>query len=215
MITVEQLGVQQGAFALRDVTFTVPKGRYAVLMGRTGSGKTTILEAIAGLRPVCAGRITLAGVDVTRAKPAERNLGYVPQDTALFSSMTVRENIGFALRVRRWPKERISARVDELADLLGLAAVIDRMPQRLSGGEAQRVALGRAIAFHPRVLLLDEPLSALDDDTRTGMCSLLQSIRERTGVTVLHVTHNSSDAERLADAVFTLRDGRIEANVRP
>ena len=210
MIAVEQLTLRQGAFALQDVSFAVPEGRYAVLMGRTGSGKTTILEAIAGLRPVRSGRVLLGGVDVTHARPAARNLGYVPQDAALFGSMTVSENLAFALRVRRWPQERIVARVNELAALLGLAAVLDRMPPGLSGGEAQRVALGRALAFHPRVLLLDEPLSALDDETRGDMYRLLGSIRERTGVAVLHVTHNSADAERLADVILTLRGGRVE-----
>lgn len=214
MIAVEQLGLQQGAFRLRDVTFTIPTGSYTVLMGRTGSGKTTILEAIAGLRPILAGRVTIAGIDVTRARPAARNLGYVPQDTALFTSMSVRDNLGFALRIRHWSTALIEARVNELADMLGLAGVLDRMPQGLSGGEAQRVALGRAIAFHPGVLLLDEPLSALDDDTRAGMYSLLRSVRKHTGVTVLHVTHNAADAERLADAVLTLHDGRIEETAR-
>ena len=209
MITVEQLTIQQGAFALQDVSFTVAAGRYAVLMGRTGTGKTTLLEAIAGLRRLHAGRVKLSGVDVTNAKPAERNIGYVPQDAALFTSMTVRDNLGFALNVRRWPAERIAARVNELAELLGLTGLLGRMAHGLSGGESQRVALGRALAFHPPVLLLDEPLSALDDETRGEMCRLLQSVREHTGVTVLHVTHNAADADRLADVVLRLENGQV------
>ena len=210
MITVEQLGLQQGAFALRNVTFAVPSGRYAVLMGRTGTGKTTLLEAIAGLRRVQSGRVTLSDRDVTRAKPAARNLGYVPQDAALFTSMTVRDNLGFALHVRRWPQEQVEARVNELAELLGLTGLLGRMAQGLSGGEAQRVALGRALAFRPPVLLLDEPLSALDDVTRGEICRLLQSVREHTGVTVLHVTHNAADADRLADMVLRLENGQVQ-----
>lgn len=209
MIAVEHIAIRQGAFALRDVTFTVPAGRYAVLMGRTGTGKTTLLEAIAGLRPVQEGRVTLSGVDVTRAKAAVRNIGYVPQDVALFTSMTVRDNIGFALHVRRWPRDRMTERVNELAELLGLTGLLDRTTQGLSGGEAQRVALGRALAFRPPVLLLDEPLSALDDATRGEMAALLGSVRRHTSVTVLHVTHNAADADRLADMVFRLESGRV------
>jgi ABC-type sugar transport system ATPase subunit len=208
MITVEQLSLRQGAFALRDVSFTVPAGGYAVLMGRTGSGKTTILEAIAGLRRITGGRVALSGRDVTGEKPAGRNLGYVPQDAALFSSMTVRENLAFALQLRRWP---VTERVDELANLLGLVSLLDRYPAGLSGGEAQRVALGRALAFRPPVLLLDEPLSALDDETRQEMYRLLQSVRQHAGVTVLHVTHNHADAERLADLRLRLEDSKVVA----
>ncbi len=209
MIAVEQLGVRQGAFALDGVSFTVPTGRYAVLMGKTGSGKTTIIETICGLRRMNAGRITLSGRDVTREKPGARNLGYVPQDGALFTSMSVRDNLGFALMLRRWPREAIEARVAELAEMLGIAPLLDRGTAGLSGGEAQRVALGRALAAHPPVLLLDEPLSALDEETREGMYKLLDSVRERTGVTVLHVTHNAADAHRLADLVLHLSGGAV------
>lgn len=211
MITVEQLSLRQGAFRLDDVSFVVPAGRYAVLMGRTGTGKTTVLEAIAGLRRIRSGRVLLADRDVTQEKPGARNIGYVPQDGALFTSMTVRDNLGFALAIRRWPREKIDARVRELADLLGISHLLDRHTAGLSGGEAQRVALGRALAAHPPVLLLDEPLSALDEDTRNEMYALLQSVRARTGVTALHVTHSATDADRLADVVFRLRDGKISA----
>lgn len=210
MIAVEQLSLQQGAFALNHVTFTVPAGRYAVLMGQTGSGKTTLLEAIAGLRPLRNGRVMVSDVDVTRVKPAGRNLGYVSQDAALFTSMKVRDNLGFALQVRHWPSEQIADRVQELAERLGLTGLLNRMAQGLSGGEAQRVALGRALAFHPRVLLLDEPLSALDDATRGEICRLLGSVHEQTGITVLHVTHNATDADRLADMVLRLENGQVK-----
>ena len=123
--------------------------------------------------------------------------------------MTVRENLQFALSVRHWTREQVAARVAELAGLLGIGAILDRPARGLSGGEVQRVALGRALAFNPPILLLDEPLSALDNETRAAMAELLESVRERTGVTTLHVTHNREDAERLADAVFILRDGAI------
>lgn len=206
MIAVTQLSLDQGAFALRDVTFSVPAGCYAVLTGRTGSGKTTVLEALAGLRPIRAGRVILSGRDVTGATPARRGIGYVPQDGALFTSMTVRDNLGFALTLRGMPARE---RVGELASILGLDALLDRLPAGLSGGEIQRVALGRALAFRPPVLLLDEPLSALDDETRREMYRLLTSVRARAGVTVLHVTHNREDAEHLADLRLRLEDGKV------
>lgn len=209
MITVEQLAIQQGSFTLRDVTFTVPEGRYAVLMGRTGTGKTTILEAIAGLRPLRAGRVILAGVDVTRARPSERNVGYVPQDGALFSSMTVREHLAFALAIRRASKARIAVRVQELAELLGIEPLLNRLPYGLSGGERQRVALGRVLSFRPGILLLDEPLSAVDEDTRDDMVALLRRVQADSGVTVLHITHNPGDAERLADLILRLENGKV------
>ncbi|MEI6167977.1 MAG: ATP-binding cassette domain-containing protein [bacterium] len=211
MISVEQLAVQQGSFTLQDVTFSVPTGRYAVLMGRTGTGKTTILEAIAGLRPLRAGRVRLCGVDVTRARPAERNIGYVPQDGALFSCMTVREHLAFALAIRREPKARIAARVQELAELLNIEPLLHRLPLGLSGGERQRVALGRALSFRPGILLLDEPLCAVDEDTRDDMVALLRRVQTDSGATVLHITHNPVDAVRLADLVLRLENGTVKA----
>jgi ABC-type sugar transport system ATPase subunit len=179
-------------------------------MGKTGSGKTTILEAIAGLRPIQSGSIRLLDRDVTGLKPGERSVGYVPQDLALFQTMTVAEHLAFALVVRHWDRKAIDRRVDELSGLLELGPLLHRKPRGLSGGEAQRVALGRALAYHPRILLLDEPLSALDDDTRTEMYSLLRSVQQRTGVTTLHVTHSRTEAKTLADRLFRLHHGRLE-----
>ncbi len=185
-----------------------------MLMGRTGSGKTTILEAIAGLKKVTAGRIVLGDHDVTGLKPAERNLGYVPQDGALFSTMTVREHLSFALDIRRWARKRIDQRVAELAELLEIGPLLDRLPRGLSGGEKQRVAIGRALSFRPRTLLLDEPLSALDDDTRNQLYSLLKHVQEHTGVTTLHVTHHLQDVEHLADKLFRIDGGEVTEQTR-
>jgi ABC-type sugar transport system ATPase subunit len=209
MIAVENLTVRAGAFALEGISFALAAGEYGVLMGKTGSGKTTLLEAICGLKPVAAGAVKLVGRDVTHLTPAERGVGYVPQDRALFPSMTVWDHLAFALAVRKWPPGRIAERVGELAELLGLGRLLDRRPQGLSGGEQQRVALGRALSFAPPVLLLDEPLSALDDDTREELCGLLRSVRDRTGVTTLHITHHQGEATRLADRLFLLQNGRV------
>ena len=209
MISVEKLTVRLGAFALKDVSFTVPTGRYAVLMGKTGSGKSTLLETVCGLKPVAAGHVYLMGGDVTRLRPADRGVGYVPQDLALFPTMTVREHLAFALAIRGWEQPVIDERVRELSDLLGIGYLLERWPQGLSGGESQRVALGRALSFRPRVLLLDEPLSALDEETREDMYALLRAVHRETGVTVLHVTHSPSEANKLADLVLLLEGGAV------
>jgi ABC-type sugar transport system ATPase subunit len=210
MIAVEHLTVRAGAFALVDVGFTIPPGQYAVLMGRTGAGKTTLLEAICGLKRPAAGLIRLHGRDVTGLKPAERGIGYVPQDRALFQTMTVRAHLGFALAVRRAPEDAITRRVAELARLLGIEHLLDRRPHGLSGGEAQRVAVGRALAAQPDILCLDEPLNGLDEQTQTEMCQLLRTLQQTTGVTTLHVTHNLVEAERLADRILLLKNGSVE-----
>lgn len=209
MIDAEHLAVQAGPFRLDDVSFAVPAGAYAVLMGRTGSGKTTLLEAVCGLRPVTSGRLLLNGHDVTTWPPARRGIGFVPQEAALFRHLTVRQHLEFAPVIRRWERPRIDARVAELAAWLRLEPLLDRRPHGLSGGEAQRVALGRALAAHPDVLCLDEPLSALDDDTRDDICTVLEDLRRRSPVTVLHITHNRREAARLADVVLLLENGRI------
>jgi len=146
---------------------------------------------------------------VRNLAPAERGIGYVPQDRALFQTMTVRQNLSFAPSIRRWSPAETEARVAELAALLRIGPLLDRLPGDLSGGEAQRVALGRALAAKPKLLLLDEPLNALDDETWEGMVGLLGQIRKATGVTTLHVTHRREEARRLADKVFVLADGAV------
>lgn len=214
MISLSHISIRQGAFRLEGVSLEIPSGQYGVLMGKTGSGKTTLLEAICGLRPVAAGSIRLLERDVTALRPAARGVGYVPQDGSLFSQLTVREHLAFALVVRRWARAAVAHRVAELAGLLGIEYLLDRRPKGLSGGEIQRVALGRALAMRPGVLLLDEPLSALDEDTRGEMHELLLSVRRQTDVTVLHVTHNRSDAELLADRLFELHNGGVREVAR-
>lgn len=209
MIEIEDLTVAAGAFRLERVSLTIPAGEYGILMGKTGSGKTTLMEAVCGLKPVLGGAIRLNERDVTRLKPAERDIGFVPQDCALFTTMTVYEHLAFALRVRRWKEEAIADRVHELADLLAITPLLSRHPFGLSGGERQRVALGRALSFHPRVLCLDEPLSALDHETRLALCTLLGNVRRELGVTVLHITHDPHEATRLAQCLFRIDGGKV------
>ena len=179
------------------------------MMGKTGCGKTTILEAICGLRKINSGTIMLNGQDITKMKPAERCIGYVPQDGALFSSMDVRGNLSFSLRIRGWDKKRISVRVSELADLLGIHHLLDRNITGLSGGERQRIALGRGLAFYPEFLCMDEPLSALDEPTRDEMYALLKTLKTELKITALHISHSMNDAEVLADKILKMENNQI------
>jgi ABC-type sugar transport system ATPase subunit len=210
MIEVRELAIKAGEFSLTDVSFSVASGQYAVLMGRTGCGKTSILEAICGLRRVASGCILIDQLDITHWSPADRGVGYVPQDLALFPTLTVKQHLQFALRIRKWPRGKIEERTVELARVLGIEHLLERSVQGLSGGEAQRTALGRALSFKPSVLLLDEPLSALDEATRQEMYQLLKTVKEATGVTTLHVTHSRDEAETLADIHLTIADGRVQ-----
>lgn len=209
MIELADISIRSGTFSLTKVNLEVPAGTYAVLMGGTGQGKTTLLEAICGLKPVSGGCVRLAGTEVSSWRPGDRGVGYVPQDLALFPSLTVRGHLEFALRVRRSSRAALRERVAELAHLLEIEPLLDRSIRGLSGGESQRVALGRALSFRPRVLLLDEPLNALDEATRDRLCELLRSIQQGSGLTTLHVTHSRTEAQVLADKLFILADGKL------
>ncbi|MCA9035517.1 MAG: ABC transporter ATP-binding protein [Planctomycetaceae bacterium] len=209
MIELKDVTIAAGDFRLTQLSFCIETGEHVALMGRTGRGKTTILEAICGLRRIDSGAILIHGVDVTDWSPRDRQVGYVPQDLALFPTLTVREHLAFALEIRKVSASGISERVNELSDLLGIRHLLARRIQGLSGGESQRVALGRALSFRPTVLLLDEPLSALDQETRLEMQTLLQSLKTTAQVTTLHVTHSEEEANLVADRRLILTDGRV------
>jgi ABC-type sugar transport system ATPase subunit len=210
VIRVEDISWHAGAFRLERVSFKIPEGRYAVLMGPTGGGKTSLLEIICGLRRPASGSVWIANRDVTAEPPGTRGIGYVPQDGALFPTMTVRQQIGFALQIRGRPDSEIAQRVAELAGHLGVDHLLDRLPQNLSGGERQRVALGRALAAKPAVVVLDEPLSALDEELRDDLAALLKQVQQELGFTALHITHSRREAAQLADVLFRLEAGRVE-----
>ena len=209
MIECRDLHIKAGQFELMDISFVIPESKYYCLMGKTGTGKTTILEAICGLRTVKGGKIIIDNRDVTRCKPAMRGIGFVPQDNALFSTMTVKEHLEFALKIRKWSRKDKEDRVEELSELLGISHLLNRKPYGLSGGEKQRVAIGRALSFNPKVLCFDEPFSALDENTREEMYHLIDNVCKSGDVTVLHISHNFSEVERLADGVFYLDDGKV------
>lgn len=212
MIRLENITWHAPAFRLEDITFEVPAGRYAVLMGRTGTGKTTLLEVICGLRAPSRGRVLLGGRDATQLAPGARGVGYVPQDGALFPTMRVRGQIGFGLRIAGRSAEEIARAVGSLAEEIGIAHLLDRKPAGLSGGEKQRVALARALAMRPGVLLLDEPLAAVDEDTQDGLIELLKRTQREHDITVLHVTHSRREAEALAQMRLELVDGRVRTS---
>ena len=209
MIECINLNITQGDFNLTNLNFKVDKGDYIVLMGKTGCGKTTVLESICGLRKLKSGQIWLNGKEITNLVPALREIGYVPQDGALFESMTVAQNIGFALKIRKWEKSKIEERTKELADLLNISYLLERKAQGLSGGEKQRVALARALSFYPDVLCLDEPLSALDEDIKERMYDLLIELKENLDITIVHVSHSKMEAVKLANRVLLFKEGVI------
>ncbi len=208
MVHIEQLGVAVGEFRLRDLTLDTAEHEYFVVLGPTGAGKTVLLECIAGLIRPDRGRVLLGGKDVTDLPPEQRRVGYLPQDYALFPHLTVRENLGFGLMVQKRQSE-IPAKLEHYASLLGIGHLLDRLPDRLSGGEKQRVALGRALAVDPGIMLLDEPLSALDVATRERIGDELRRIHDRTGITTIHISHNFAETLRLADRVALVRDGQL------
>ncbi len=209
MIELRDVTVTAGQFSLQQISFKVNQGDYGVLMGQTGRGKTTILESICGLRNITSGEILICDQNVTDWSPGDRQIGYVPQDLALFPTFSVQAHLEFALRLRKRRAKDIALRVSELSNVLGIDHLLKRSIIGLSGGERQRVALGRALSFQPSVLLLDEPFSALDESTRSEMHVLLRAVTESTGVTTLHVTHSNEEAEALANRRFVLHDGVV------
>ena len=197
--------------AVKGVDLTVYEGEFLTLLGPSGSGKTTILRLIAGFTLPTSGQILIQGRDVSRMTPAERGIGMVFQHYALFPHMTVAENISYGLKMRGWPALKRDTRVREMQDLVGLHGMDKRLPRELSGGQQQRVALARALAFEPTLLLMDEPLGALDRELRIRMAAELRRIHRELGTTVVYVTHDREEAMTLADRVAIMHLGLIDA----
>jgi multiple sugar transport system ATP-binding protein len=195
--------------AIDDVSLDIGDGEFIALVGPSGCGKSTLLRAIAGLEEVTAGEIQIGGRDVTDLAPRHRDIAMVFQSYALYPHMSVRQNLGYGLKVRRMPKSEIRTRVDEIAELLGLTDLLERKPAHLSGGQRQRVAMGRAIVRAPQAFLMDEPLSNLDAKLRVGMRASLAQLHQQLGVTTVYVTHDQVEAMTLGQRVAVMRDGRI------
>ena len=199
----------QDHVALDDVSLEIPHGSLTALLGPSGSGKSTLLRIIAGLERPDAGTVHIDGVDVTHTRPQRRGIGFVFQNYAAFKHMTVRDNIGFGLTVRRRPKAETRARVEELLDLVQLSGLGDRYPGQLSGGQRQRMALARALAVDPAVLLLDEPFGALDARVRNDLRRWLRRLHEQTEITTVLVTHDQEEAMEVADRIAVMDHAQI------
>ncbi len=210
-ISVRGANKHYGDFAaLDDVSLDIPDGSLTALLGPSGSGKSTLLRSIAGLDHLDSGAVYISGKDVTGASPQQRDIGFVFQHYAAFKHMTVRENVAFGLKIRKRPAPEIKKKVDELLEVVGLAGFQTRYPAQLSGGQRQRMALARALAVDPQVLLLDEPFGALDAKVREELRAWLRRLHEDVHVTTVIVTHDQQEALDIADRIAVLNKGRIE-----
>ncbi|RZN16248.1 MAG: ATP-binding cassette domain-containing protein [Methanosarcinales archaeon] len=209
MMLIENISKDLGEFFLQDVSLRINDGEYFVILGPTGAGKTILLETIAGIYCPNGGRIFLNNVEITNIPPKERNIGMVYQDYTLFPFLTVEENIGFGPKIEKVAKTKIKHDVDELADMMSVSHLLHRYPNTLSGGEQQRVAVARALIMKPDVLLLDEPLSALDPQTTKKLRTKLRNIQSITKTTIIHVTHSFEEAFLLGNRMAVMCSGKI------
>ncbi|WP_080792140.1 sulfate/molybdate ABC transporter ATP-binding protein [Corynebacterium pacaense] len=210
-ISIQNVNKNYGDFAaLDDVSLDIREGSLTALLGPSGSGKSTLLRSIAGLDQPDTGTIIIDDADVTNLTPQRRGIGFVFQHYAAFKHLTVRENVGFGLKIRKRPAAEITEKVDELLEIVGLAGFHERYPSQLSGGQRQRLALARALAVNPKVLLLDEPFGALDAKVREDLRSWLRRLHSEFNITTVLVTHDQEEALDVADQIVVLNKGRIE-----
>lgn len=209
-LSVENLSKYFGSFrAIHDISIEIEEGEFACFLGPSGCGKTTLLRCIAGLETQSSGTITQKNVEISKLPPSARDFGIVFQSYALFPNLTVFSNISYGLINHKWGKDRINSRVNELLDLVGLKSHSTKYPGQLSGGEQQRVALVRALATSPGLLLLDEPLSALDAKVRLYLRKQIKDLHRKLGITTIMVTHDQGEAQSMADRIFVMKDGEI------
>jgi molybdate/tungstate transport system ATP-binding protein len=215
MINLKNVCVAMGDFKLNSINLEIGKGEYFVILGPSGAGKTVLLEVMAGLRSLKSGEVWINGNNATQLSPEKRKIGYVPQDYVLFPFLNVYDNIAFGLREVNCPGLDVDKNVKRLVELLGISHLLKRNVRTLSGGEKQRISLARALVLSPKVLLLDEPLSNLDLQTAKYLRVELKRVHHELGVTMVHVTHNQSEAEELADQIGVLNLGKLEQVGRP
>lgn len=210
-LTLSNISKQFGdTYAVQDFNLDVEKGEFVSFLGPSGCGKTTTLRMVAGFETPTEGTITLGGADITNKSPNQRNMGMIFQSYALFPNMTVEQNIGFGLRVRKASKAEIKDRVNEMVSLVNLEKHVHKYPYQLSGGQQQRVSLARALAIRPDVLLLDEPLSALDAKIRLSLRAQIREIQKRLGITAIFVTHDQEEALSISDRIVVMYEGNVE-----
>ncbi|HEY3106018.1 MAG TPA: sulfate ABC transporter ATP-binding protein, partial [Gaiellaceae bacterium] len=215
-IAIRRVTKRFGSFvALDNVSLAIASGSLTAVLGPSGSGKSTLLRIVAGLEAPDEGDVSIHGEDATGIPPQQRGVGFVFQHYAAFKHMSVRENVAFALKIRKRPKAEINERVGELLRLVQLEGIADRYPSQLSGGQRQRMALARALAAEPRVLLLDEPFGALDARVRKELRAWLRGLHEEVPVTTVLVTHDQEEAMEVADRVAVMNEGRIEQTGKP
>jgi len=215
MLELRGITKRLGSFELSDISLQIGNGEYFIILGPSGVGKTVLIEIIAGLILPDAGSITWNGADITSANPESRGFAVVYQDYALFPHLTVEHNIAYALRTAKASSRRIKDRILYLSDMLGINDLLKRRPSTLSGGQQQRVALARALAAEPKLLLLDEPLAALDTNIRLRLQKELKRINIETGIPVMHVTHDPQEAMSLADRICIMLENRIKQIATP
>lgn len=203
---IDQVAITAGTFSLGPVTLSATCGEYCVLMGATGTGKSLLVKAVCGLQPITNGRIVINGRDVTVLEPRYRAIGYVPQQSALFTHLSVEKNLCFALRVNGSSRQEIHSEVAKISEMLDICHLLKRDPATLSGGERQKVALGRALMRKPQLLVLDEPVCALDMQSRTDVCTCLVSVQKHLKITTIHVCHDQSEAHMVGDRINFLSD---------
>ena len=200
---------------LKDIELDVEKGQFVTLLGPSGCGKSTLLRCLSGLEQVTSGRIYLEGEDITEVIPRRRGIGMVFQQYSLFPNLSVRNNVAYGLKLKKMPRPEIDKKVEEMLDIVGLADKIDQYPAQLSGGQQQRVALARAMVTAPKVLLLDEPLSAIDALLRKNLQIEIRRIQQQLGITTIYVTHDQDEAMIMSDVINLFHDGKIEQSGTP
>jgi len=215
MIEIKNLSVDLGEFVLRDINLNIEEGDYYIILGPTGAGKTVLLESIAGLHSIKTGEIWLRGTNVTSLEPEKRNIGIVYQDHVLFPHLSVKDNICFGLRMHHMKKEEIEERLNSIVGLLNIEHLLHRKPDTLSGGEKQKVSLARALSTNPEILLVDEPLSALDPESRENVQQELKQLHHKLGITIVHVTHDFEEAISLGTRIAVIGEGQLKQTGTP
>ncbi len=208
-LKINNLSLKQGNFSLSNISYEILNGEYCALMGKTGSGKSLMIKAISGFIPITNGEIYIKDKPVSELEPKLRNVGYVPQYSMLFQHLNVYNNIAFALKIKKWKKADINCEVCKFADMLDISHLLERNTYNLSGGERQKVALARALIKNPDILLLDEPLSALDEETRISMCEILKKLHANLKVATIHICHNTEEAKLVSNKILKLVDGQV------